>query len=136
MKTSVLRPTYAEYMPADLDPGILYISLQYATAVHLCACGCGSKVVTPLAPSGWTMTFDGTVTLRPSIGNGQFPCRSHYLITHDAISWLRPIGASATEAAVASDRRVLAEVHLERPSIWRRILRRVLGAVTSPTGKN
>lgn len=135
MKTSVLRPIFVEYVPPDPAPGVVYVSMSYATAVHLCACGCGSKVVTPLAASGWTMTFDGTVTLRPSIGNGQFPCRSHYLITRDAISWLRPIGASATEVAVASDRRVLAEVHLERPSIWRRIRRRVFRAAKSSTGK-
>jgi hypothetical protein len=33
---------------AVLVPGVIYISERYATAVHLCCCGCGYEVVTPL----------------------------------------------------------------------------------------
>jgi hypothetical protein len=83
MRLRRLEPTYVTYVPGELEQGRLYISMEYSTAVHLCACGCGAKAVTPLASDGWTLTFDGSVTLRPSVGNGQSPCRSHYLI------WLR-----------------------------------------------
>jgi len=37
-------------------------------------------VVTPLSPTGWSLIFDGeTVSLYPSIGNWNFPCRSQRL---------------------------------------------------------
>jgi hypothetical protein len=76
-----LRPEFVTTMPERLEPGLLYVSMEYATAIHLCACGCGSQVVTPLSPTDWELTFDGVdVTLSPSVGNWSFPCRSHYLV--------------------------------------------------------
>jgi len=33
--------------------------IEYATAVHKCACGCGKEVVTPLSPTDWKLIFDG-----------------------------------------------------------------------------
>jgi hypothetical protein len=81
-------PIFEEYIPVDPEPGQLHISLRYATAVHLCACGCRRKVVTPLKPAGWRLIFDGTVSLDPSIGNGQYPCRSHYYIHSNRVEWL------------------------------------------------
>ncbi len=79
---------FVEYVPATPSPGVLYVSLEYTTAVHLCACGCGQKVVTPLAPDRWSLTFNGrSVTLQPSIGNWGFPCESHYWIRNDRVQW-------------------------------------------------
>ena len=75
-------------MPKDLKPGVLYVSEQFGTAAHLCACGCGSKVRTPLGPTWWSMeeTDDGP-TLYPSVGNWQQACQSHYLITRGEVIW-------------------------------------------------
>lgn len=88
IKISSLVPKYVEYIPTDLEPGVLYISMKYATAVHLCACGCGEKVVTPLSRSDWKLLFDGeSITLRPSIGNFEFQCKSHYFVTENRIDW-------------------------------------------------
>lgn len=85
-----LIPEFVEYIPTDLKPGVLYISMKYATAVHLCACGCGEKVVTPISRSDWKLLFDGeTITLRPSIGNFEYKCRSHYFITENKIEWCK-----------------------------------------------
>lgn len=83
-----LQPEFVEFIPIDLENGKLYISMKYCTTVHLCACGCGERVVTPLQPHGWRLTFDGTVTLRPSIGNFEYSCKSHYFITNNEIQWL------------------------------------------------
>jgi len=84
MKT--LKPDFVEFVPEDLEAGVLYVSMIYRTAVHLCACGCGEKVVTPLSPRDWKLTFDGkSVTLYPSIGNWSFTCRSHYFIRQNQI---------------------------------------------------
>src|SRR3954447_16703840 len=104
--------------------------MEYATAVHLCACGCGSKVVTPFGPPDWQLTFDGTVTLSPSIGNGQLPCRSHYYIHQDQIRWVRKMSNTATDEASRRDRAALRQLNRNagRPAWWRRCATR-LGAI-------
>ncbi len=62
--------------------------MEYTVASHLCVCGCGREVVTPIRPSEWNLTFDGeTISLHPSIGNWDFPCQSHYWIKRNKIIW-------------------------------------------------
>nr|WP_277881830.1 DUF6527 family protein [Leptolyngbya sp. FACHB-541] len=81
MRYNRLEHHFVEHIPECLEPGVLYISMEYATAVHCCCCGCGKEVVTPFTPTDWKMTFDGeTISLSPSIGNWNFACRSHYFI--------------------------------------------------------
>jgi hypothetical protein len=75
-------------MPDVIEDGVLYISLDYGTIIHKCACGCGNEVNTPLSPISWKMIYDGeSITLRPSIGNWSFKCKSHYWITNSKIEW-------------------------------------------------
>ncbi len=76
------------YMPKELNPGILYVSEEFDIALHLCACGCGSKVKTPLGPTEWSVqeTRNGP-SLRPSVGNWQHACQSHYLIDRGEVRW-------------------------------------------------
>ncbi len=75
-------------MPKVLAPNVLYVSKEYSVAGHLCACGCGNKVVVPLGPAEWAFSeHKGLPTLWPSIGNWQLACRSHYLITDGQIQW-------------------------------------------------
>lgn len=84
-----MRHRFVEFIPDELEDGILYISITYATVLHKCCCGCGNEVVTPLSPSDWQLTFDGeTISLFPSIGNWSFPCRSHYWIRKDKVVWV------------------------------------------------
>jgi hypothetical protein len=129
MTSRQLDPVFVTYIPPQLTSGHLYVSMEYATAVHLCACGCGTKTVTPLAADGWTLKFDGSVTLRPSVGNGQSPCKSHYLITRDVIEWLPPIGIASTRRAIARDQAAATAVRSpsQRPSLWTRLLDRLRG---------
>jgi hypothetical protein len=87
-----LEHRFVEQLPECLEAGMLYISMEYATAAHCCCCGCGEEVVTPFTPTDWSMTFDGeTISLSPSIGNWNFACRSHYFIRRgrivEATSW-------------------------------------------------
>lgn len=76
------------YIPKELEPGVLYVSEEFGAAAHLCACGCGAKIRTPLGPTEWTF-YDTPAgpTLRPSVGNWQQPCKSHYLINKGQIIW-------------------------------------------------
>lgn len=90
MRQSSLIPEFVDEIPAELEEGRLYISIRYRTASHLCACGCGLKVVTPIKPPKWNLTYDGeTVSLSPSIGSWQLPCRSHYVIRKNRVVWAR-----------------------------------------------
>jgi hypothetical protein len=76
------------YMPMELSPGILYVSEEFNVAGHLCPCGCGNKIITPLTPTEWSFAVDeGKPSLYPSIGNWQLPCRSHYWIIAGEIEW-------------------------------------------------
>ncbi len=85
-----LEHRFVEFVPGNLELGVLYVSIEYATVVHACACGCSGRVITPLTPTDWRLTFDGeTVSLWPSIGNWSFPCQSHYWITYGRIEWAR-----------------------------------------------
>lgn len=81
MRYMQLTPLFVKSVPRALDPGILYVSMEYGTVVHSCCCGCGQEVVTPLTPTDWKLTFDGeAISLWPSVGNWNLPCRSHYVI--------------------------------------------------------
>jgi hypothetical protein len=85
-----LTHKFVEEVPENLDPAVLYVSIEYGTAVHLCCCGCGGEVVTPLGRADWRLVFDGeSVSLFPSIGNWSFDCESHYWIIEGRIRWDR-----------------------------------------------
>lgn len=104
MRLDRIEPEFVEFIPSELTEGVLYVSMIYATTVHLCACGCGNKVVLPLSPAEWQMFFDGeAVSLTPSIGNWEFPCRSHYWITGNAIKWATPWTKKQIEAGRRRD---------------------------------
>ena len=59
MKRTTFNHEFIEFIPSELEEGVLYVSVQYATAVHKCACGCNNKVVTPISPVDWQLLFDG-----------------------------------------------------------------------------
>lgn len=104
MKRELIQHEFVEDIPEELKDGVLYISIRYRTASHLCACGCGDKVVTPIKPPKWHLTFDGdTVSLSPSVGNWQQPCRSHYWIRNNQVDWAKPWTDAQIEAGRAKD---------------------------------
>lgn len=90
MRHDHLRPSFVEFIPEQLEDGVIYISQRYRTATHRCCCGCGAEVVTPLSPAAWSLEIANEgATLRPSIGNWSLPCRSHYLFARE--EWCRPV---------------------------------------------
>jgi hypothetical protein len=100
----LLTHEFVEFIPDELRQDTVYISLRFATASHLCCCGCGNKVVTPLRPTDWRLIFDGkAVSLDPSIGNWSFPCRSHYWISHSRVRWAPQWSKDRIEAGRAQD---------------------------------
>jgi len=109
MRHTCLEHRFVQHIPDTISPGILYISMEYGTAVHSCCCGCGEEVVTPFTPTDWKMTFDGeTVSVYPSIGNWSLACRSHYVINRDRIIEAGPWTDSQVEAERRRDREAKA----------------------------
>lgn len=105
LKHTRLEPRFVKGVPRALDPGVLYVSMEYSTVVHSCCCGCGMEVVTPLAPTEWQLTYDGeAISLWPSVGNWNLKCRSHYVIKK----------SRAIEAAPWSNREVAAAQQREQ----------------------
>lgn len=104
MKRDVIVPEYVERFPPQLEQGVLYISESFSQAAHLCCCGCGTKIVTSLKPAKWKLTkSQGRISLWPSIGNSNAPCKSHYVITDNRVEWAGVMTRKLTERARARD---------------------------------
>ena len=130
LKQVSLSLQHVTYLPQELLPGILYVSLEYTVAGHLCACGCGNKVIVPLNRASWTFSeHRGLPTLYPSIGNWQLSCRSHYFITDGKIVW----APQWTDTQIAMGREAeqfrlkmyYADLHREN-NLWRRLYKKIM----------
>jgi len=103
----VLAHEFVKTIPSDLEERTLYVSVDYATVVHKCCCGCGREVVTPLNPTDWALIYDGaSISLRPSIGNWSFDCQSHYWISKSKVIWAKRWSRNRIAAGRMHDRRL------------------------------
>lgn len=88
---TAIKNVHVDLMPDILEEGILYISSKYLCSKHKCFCGCGEVVVLDL--TRWlhlkadTMSY-APVSVTPSVGSFNLPCKSHYFITYDTVEWL------------------------------------------------
>ncbi|MEX0600914.1 MAG: DUF6527 family protein [Rhodothermales bacterium] len=104
-KRTLVAHAFVDFIPDEFADGVIYVSIQFATAAHKCCCGCGSEVVTPLSPTDWSLTFNGeTISLSPSIGNWSFPCQSHYWIRENKVVWAAGWTREEIERGRAQDR--------------------------------
>ena len=88
MRLRQITPDFVDEIPRELEPGKLYVCCRYRAVKHLCACGCGVAINTPLHPTGWTLICDGvSISLWPSIGNWSERCQSHYWIRNSRVQW-------------------------------------------------
>lgn len=107
---TIFRPEFVEHAPQPLEPGVLYVSIPYAMAMHLCPCGCGKEVATKLSPARYRLIYDGeTVSLSPSIGNFQFDCRSHYFIERNKVLWANDWSDERVKRAKKRDKKDLEQ---------------------------
>ena len=134
MRQSRIAPKFVDFIPDKLEEGVLYVSERYRTCSHLCCCGCGEEVVTPLSPAEWSLSVRGTtVSLHPSIGNWDYACRSHYVIQDNAVRWAGAMSAQAVAAVQRRDAEDLAaqvlainRAKIKRPW-WRRLFSSFVG---------
>ncbi len=118
-----------DVIPEQLEEGIVYVSERYSTASHLCACGCRTEVVTRLGRGAWRASMAASgISMYPSIGNGSFPCKSHYYIVRGRIRWESAYSADMIARARRADN---PRAHLEEEarlvpapgfSVWTRIV--------------
>ena len=102
--TGRVEPRFVDFVPPKLEPGILYVAIQFGVTAHLCACGCENVVNASLSPVRWSMEYDGeTISMYPSFGNFSFPCKSHYWIRRNQIRWARRYSADEIEQARQTD---------------------------------
>lgn len=100
-----LQHKFVKNIPDNIEEGVVYVSIDYSTAIHKCCCGCRNEVVTPLSPTDWQLIFDGeSVSLYPSIGNWNFNCQSHYWITRNKIKWAPKWSKEQIQRGINSDR--------------------------------
>ena len=111
LQIRTITPCFVESAPSPLEPGLLYVSIRFKTALHLCCCGCGSEVITPFAPAKWMLLFHGpTVSLYPSIGNWS-TCRAHYVIRENQVIQARQYEQWEIDATQARDDKSLKEYY-------------------------
>lgn len=112
MKLQRIQHQFVEFVPEKLEQGTLYISREYNSASHLCACGCGREVVTIIGPADSSITCNSRgVTISTSIGNSNFPCKSHYWIKDNRILWESPMTPQLTALSRARDKAAKKRVY-------------------------
>lgn len=136
-KTFSIEHEFVDRIPAERKERTLYVSIPFATAVHNCMCGCGAKIVTPLSPPQWKLTFDGdTVSLWPSIGNSGLACRSHYVIEGNKVHWAPTWTDNQIASGRARDRSLRNLYYTEPPSMPVPTATTTVGAKPSPDRVN
>lgn len=114
-RRTAVRHEFVDLIPDELAEGTVYVSILYATVVHKCCCGCGGEVVTPLSPTDWQLVFDGeSISLTPSIGNWSLPCRSHYWIRRNRVTWAPRWTEAQIRAGRVADRAAKEEYFADR----------------------
>jgi len=127
VRVQMMHPRYVEFIPKELEEGVLYISKRFNTASHRCCCGCGTKIVTPLRETEYRLTEQGDrVSLDPSIGNWNHPCQSHYFIRDNSVVWAGRMTPAEIRLGRASDD-AQKEAYFARAAgpWWRRLWGRV-----------
>jgi len=98
-------------------PAAYPTATPYHTCGHLCCCGCGQEVITPLSPAQWSFTYDGeNVSLDPSVGNWALPCQSHYWIRKGKVHWGRHYSRTEIADNRERDQRQLTR-HVNGPAL-------------------
>ena len=132
---STVDHEFVDHMPSQLVAATIYISIRFRITAHMCLCGCGEKVVNPLRPHQWALTYDGaTISLTPSIGNSGLPCSSHYWITRSQVRWLPAMTDDESAYALRRDgwtdappaAPTTTSSRQPSPRQWRTLLRRLL----------
>lgn len=100
-KVDEIKPVLVLELPKsakDMKQGVLYLKQNKEDGTyesfHLCPCGCGEPVYLQYGGKGWDLKLNmegdelKSVTINPSVGCFDFPCKSHYFIRDNKIIWV------------------------------------------------
>jgi hypothetical protein len=106
----VLKHEFVEFIPDELKEGTIYVSIRFATATHLCCCGCGSRVVTPLRPTD-------------TMGCSVFPRQNRCRRAHDRCAKEKYFnaGATADDSSTPTQKPETAEPAQAEKGFWRKL---------------
>jgi hypothetical protein len=101
-----IQHQFVEFVPEKLEPGKLYVSAWSTTPRTTCApAGAAYEVVTILGPADSSITYNGRgVSISTSIGNSNFPCKSHYWIEDNRVLWESRMTPQLTAFSRARDK--------------------------------
>ena len=108
MMTTHYTPEFVESFPTPLDAwGLLHLPrVQHLRPpVRLRLWQRGRH---PTLPAQWSFTYDGdSISVRPSVGNWSFACKSHYVINKGHVRWARGFFSDEIARNRARDRAAL-----------------------------
>ena len=91
IKDRFFQTKFSVDIPDELSEDILYVSMENKLAAHLCPCGCGEKIITPLywadpPPPGGSekrrFFFDRFSNIEGIFIHEHLKCKSKYSITN------------------------------------------------------
>lgn len=95
LRQVTIKPVFVDELPSLRMQDEIYISRERNVSEHVCLCGCGGTVVMPLnydlfPATNWKLVEEanGTVSFIGSVGNYQFDCKSHYIITKNVANFV------------------------------------------------
>jgi len=118
-----MKLIYADLFPEILQEDTLYVSRPYSTSVHMCASGCGLRVVLPLGKGAWCLMDEKIAELTPSVHVPK--CNSHYWIEDGGIRWSRKFNQELADkySRIDQERYNKDIIVKENKSLLERILR-------------
>lgn len=96
-----MNVVHTKFFPAELAADTLYVSDEYNTTAHLCASGCGFRVVLPLGKGYWELLDTESATMSPSVHVPS--CNSHYFIEQGSIRWTQAFSDEQSQAYARND---------------------------------
>ena len=138
MRTKTWQLIWVEDMPETMEGGKIYLSIKHRLTEHLCACGCRAEVSLPLGRNDWKIEYDGeTVSIWPSVGNWQLPCKSHYIIRENKTRWCRrwfEKGILTGRARGRKEKQQDIEKRQKKRKWWKQIFRIICGEFDVASG--
>ena len=114
-----MRVVYRDIFPKALEKETLYVSRKYSTTAHLCASGCGFRVVLPLGKGGWKLIDEKNLTIYPSVHVPK--CNSHYWIRGGQFKWAPALTAGEIKEYATSDQEEYVAEHRRKSLLTRAV---------------
>jgi len=84
-----METVYVDRLPmkSEMEAEKVYMAENKTQATHLCPCGCGTEILTPLGRGGYRAleNSDESLTISPQIEHS--PCSNNYKLYKGYVIW-------------------------------------------------